>query len=261
MNGLDPYDVLGVPHNAPTEDIKKAYKGMLMKTHPDKLGDARYFMLVHEAFASIQRHRKDLSRCSNMPQAPQSYAAASQQASIPEPTKMKNFTRERFNRYFDENRIDALDPYSSGYSQYMVSSKKNREDIEEARTNSVYIPTRDVVVYKEPEFLASSSTVHNCYELGKQSIDDFTGGGGTDIMKAFVHSNGDHVDTVKRYSSVDHILSDRATESLAMTDKERRAAARREKRLAKMEALRLQSVREMDTSIDERYINLHRVLH
>lgn len=36
---MDPYDILGISRNASKEDIKKAYKDIALKCHPDKLSD------------------------------------------------------------------------------------------------------------------------------------------------------------------------------------------------------------------------------
>lgn len=43
------YDALGIPRNASTEDVKKAYKKVAVKCHPDKGGDAYQFQRVAEA--------------------------------------------------------------------------------------------------------------------------------------------------------------------------------------------------------------------
>ena len=74
MSNLDPYDVLGISHNATWNDIKKAYKKMLINTHPDKMnGSAKYFMLVHEAFNDIQKQFKGKAKISNAPKEKQEY--------------------------------------------------------------------------------------------------------------------------------------------------------------------------------------------
>jgi DnaJ like chaperone protein len=33
----DPYDVLGVPHGAPLEDVRRAWRALVRETHPDRL--------------------------------------------------------------------------------------------------------------------------------------------------------------------------------------------------------------------------------
>lgn len=50
---MNPYDVLGVPKNASGQEIKKAYKKMAMKHHPDRGGDETKFKEVSEAYERI----------------------------------------------------------------------------------------------------------------------------------------------------------------------------------------------------------------
>lgn len=47
---MDYYETLGVPKGAPDEDIKKAYRKLAMKYHPDRGGDAAKFKEVEEAY-------------------------------------------------------------------------------------------------------------------------------------------------------------------------------------------------------------------
>ncbi len=49
------YSVLGVEHDAPVEDIKKAYRRQLRLTHPDTgdVPDAKAFLEVQEAWATL----------------------------------------------------------------------------------------------------------------------------------------------------------------------------------------------------------------
>ena len=44
------YEVLGVPKDADEKDIKKAYKKMALKHHPDKGGDEHFFKEINAAY-------------------------------------------------------------------------------------------------------------------------------------------------------------------------------------------------------------------
>ena len=59
---IDPYEVLGVKQDATPQDIKKAYKNLAMKLHPDKIGNnlkaLDQMKLVNEAYAILQFSKK-----------------------------------------------------------------------------------------------------------------------------------------------------------------------------------------------------------
>lgn len=55
---MDYYNILGVPRNATSEDIKKAYKKQVMKHHPDRGGDAEKFRRVSEAYEILSNSDK-----------------------------------------------------------------------------------------------------------------------------------------------------------------------------------------------------------
>ena len=53
-NDVDLYDVLGVGHNATSEQIKKAYKKLANKFHPDKeRGDEEIFKRINQAYETL----------------------------------------------------------------------------------------------------------------------------------------------------------------------------------------------------------------
>lgn len=258
MNSLNPYDVLGISHNSSWNDVKKAYKKMLIKTHPDKMGSAKYFMLVHEAYEEIQKQYKGKAKETNMPKEKQHYSA---QNDVLQPKKMKNFTNDKFNQYFDKNRINESDPYQQGgYRNHMVDRLNYQEDISVAKSNSVHIPTHQIVRYEEPESLYSSKVLENVCHLGVERVNDFSGGGGTDLMKAYCHIQGEPIDTVKRYRNIDDIQNQRSSENLEMTREERRRQNQLEKQREKLEQLRLSNVRFQSENVNQRYTQLHRRL-
>lgn len=58
---MDPYEVLGVGRDADISDIKKAYKDLAMKLHPDKSGSnpraLEQMKLVNEAYAVLSNRK------------------------------------------------------------------------------------------------------------------------------------------------------------------------------------------------------------
>lgn len=261
MSDLDPYDVLGISHSSSWLQVKKAYKNMLIQTHPDKMdGSAKYFMLVHEAFNNIQKQFKGKSKVSNAPREKMDYQTHTN-GDVEPPKKVKNMSKEKFNHYFDSNRIHDTNPYNTGgYREHMADRLNYQEDLSVAKSNKVYIPTTQITRYKEPESLLSSKILESVYHLGIDSVEDFSGGGGTDIMKAYCHNNGEQIDTVKRYRNIDEIQNDRSNQNMALTKEESRKQKQLEKQKLKLEQYRLRNIINNDTNISAQYTQLHRRL-
>lgn len=55
MNIHDPYKILGISPDSSENEIKKAYKELARKTHPDKGGTEEDFKLINEAYTQIMR--------------------------------------------------------------------------------------------------------------------------------------------------------------------------------------------------------------
>lgn len=54
----DLYQVLGISRDASDQDIKKAFKKLAMKYHPDRGGDAEMFKKINEAYAVLSNPEK-----------------------------------------------------------------------------------------------------------------------------------------------------------------------------------------------------------
>jgi DnaJ family protein A protein 2 len=52
------YDILGIPKNASPEDIKRAYKKLAVKHHPDKGGDEKKFQDINNAYDVLTNKEK-----------------------------------------------------------------------------------------------------------------------------------------------------------------------------------------------------------
>ena len=55
---MDYYSTLGVNKGANAEEIKKAYRGLAMKHHPDRGGDQAQFQKIQEAYATLSDDQK-----------------------------------------------------------------------------------------------------------------------------------------------------------------------------------------------------------
>lgn len=57
-----PYQVLGVSSSTPKEEIRKVYRKLCRKYHPDNGGDANKFDEVNKAWESIENGTFDISK-------------------------------------------------------------------------------------------------------------------------------------------------------------------------------------------------------
>lgn len=55
---VDYYSALGINRDASSEDIKKAFKSLAMKHHPDRGGDAKKFQEINEAYSTLSDPQK-----------------------------------------------------------------------------------------------------------------------------------------------------------------------------------------------------------
>jgi DnaJ-class molecular chaperone len=56
---MNPYEVLGINKDATESDIKKAYRKLAIKNHPDKGGDPEKFKQVAEAYEILTKRKQE----------------------------------------------------------------------------------------------------------------------------------------------------------------------------------------------------------
>ncbi len=57
-SAMDYYQILGLNENASQDDIKKAYKKLAMKNHPDRGGDTKKFQEISQAYDTLSDNQK-----------------------------------------------------------------------------------------------------------------------------------------------------------------------------------------------------------
>ena len=65
---MDYYSILGVPKNASSEQLKRAYKKASMQHHPDRGGDEAKFKEVNEAYSTLRDPQKRAAYDNPQPQ-------------------------------------------------------------------------------------------------------------------------------------------------------------------------------------------------
>ena len=251
---LDPYDVLGIPKGSNRDLVKKAYRKMIQRTHPDKMGNAKYFMMVHEAYQAIEAMYKTSQVKADAPKHKMAYTASNDTET---PTKpFETFSNDKFNKFFEKNKINGHDPYTThGYGNMMCERLKYQEDIADMKNKRIKSAKRSLVVYKEPEAINQQFS-ENYAQLGVSKVQDFSCNSGTDYLKAYMGPD-QYIDTVKRYDSVEHMKSERANTDFRMTQDEIKQSNENEKNLRYLEQIRLQHMRHNDSRVHSQYTALN----
>jgi len=52
---MNPYDILGINSDASEDEIKKAYRTLAKKSHPDKGGSVEKFREINDAYTKIMK--------------------------------------------------------------------------------------------------------------------------------------------------------------------------------------------------------------
>tara|TARA_B100001094_G_scaffold138854_1_gene134375 strand:- start:1646 stop:2422 length:777 start_codon:yes stop_codon:yes gene_type:complete len=252
----NPFDVLGLHQNASWNQIRSAYKKMLVSTHPDKHGgNSKYFMMVHEAYGELEKQYAQAQQQRKAPTTKQRYEPMDQE-SMPEP---KRVPQNRFNEHFDQNAIHMTDPFrTGGYGRYMSESKNYQEDESVLRGKKVHVPERgEVVIYKEPQALhTSSGWMQNYAEFGVDHVDDYTCKHGTDYQKAYTDPE-ECVDTRAKYQSIDALRHERENTNMKMTREEKKYRRQQEEDNARLEQYRRKAYRNDVNNVHERYVQLN----
>jgi hypothetical protein len=81
---MNPYKILGITEQATDDDVKRAYRAMAAKYHPDAGGDAWVFEQVREAYDRIVRGRQPTAKPPN-PTRPTQPAATPPPAPVTKP--------------------------------------------------------------------------------------------------------------------------------------------------------------------------------
>ncbi|MEN8928476.1 MAG: J domain-containing protein [Flavobacteriales bacterium] len=115
------YNILGIKENATAEEVKRAYRKLAMKYHPDMNPD-----LPPEKFLEIKEAYHQLTL-----QKPTHNSSTSKQEKV--------FSRKH-NRWFDENELDELLKKSADLKKKKAQSEKEAalRDFEELKSSWVY---------------------------------------------------------------------------------------------------------------------------
>ncbi len=284
---FDPYKILSLTENYTLKELKKSYKIMAMKSHPDRGGDPRVFKIVTKSYIFLlnELKRKNNSHGHNDLQKNSHNYMDTQTTNVGHTLNSDDgkFNINKFNKIYNENRLDTVDDY--GYGDW-ISSTKMEEDYEPEKIfsddfninvfNSMFKKNQktkqqnSIVEYQEPNALNSANQVA-CIELGRTKIKDFSSSNVsavasnkkklhfTDYKKAHTETTfTDKCDNVKRrnFNSIGDLKVSRKNIKYTMNARQRELYERK-KRAEKQHELDRQ--RRVETTDRQAFSNYHKI--
>tara|TARA_B110000858_G_scaffold66183_1_gene76746 strand:- start:119 stop:1033 length:915 start_codon:yes stop_codon:yes gene_type:complete len=210
----DPYEIFKLNKNFSWNELKRSYKKLALKAHPDKGGDKILFDYITEKFYNLAHEYELRTSNKNYNDLKNDYADYIQKNNNDVSNNLDdNLTvNERINKHFGETKVDD-DDYDFGYGDTMIKSTKNREDFKfdnifdskkftnksfnEVFDKNVTI-SKQIVKYDEPKPMVLAKNL-NFSEIGNAKSQDYSSSvektnnlAYTDYMKA--HSTNRLVD-------------------------------------------------------------------
>lgn len=274
---MDPYKILNVDKNCNIDQLRRAFKKVACKVHPDKGGNEEMFNIVVESYKAIFKSLKgsenkdfhELKKNSkeSFPEFQKKHVSFSFSAD----TQKEHF-KDKFNRVFEENRVHfpAVD---DGYGHIMEKTSSIREDISIEKTvkkssdfNSNFDDqepmNKELVKYKEPVALIASKKL-TYDELGTERVDDYSSDSNKrntlaycDYLKA--HTTNKLVDkktVAKRedYNTFDDIKTSRKNQSFEITEEDKKNIEESLEKEKKRELRRRLVMKEHDKLISAQF--------
>jgi curved DNA-binding protein CbpA len=266
---LDPYKILGVSYSDDIETIRKRFKIMALKTHPDRGGNPKVFDIIKKAYSVIYNYRKKENE--QLKKEERQYDVyvddrkkqskklkKSFKKMKPIKVSNKNFDLKHFNRLFSEFKPND-DPDERGYEVEKTDERLDYDEIN--RRYKKEDKKMEIKIFEEPEPV--ELTTENYKKLGITKVDTFSKKNSgkkmnyMDYREAYVQH--DDITTMgnireKEYKNMDDIKRDRSNISYDMTPEQRVEYETRLQREKQMEERRKFTVHQKDVE-NERIFN------
>ena len=131
------------------------------------------------------------------------------------------------------------------YYTLRLAGTRPSPDIVQLKKQNINIPQRELVIFKEPEALASSTLMENVCHLGINKINDFTCKNGSDYMRAY-SQEAELIDNRQEYKNLDHIKEIRSQQSFHLTDEDKKQQKKNDRKKNKLEQIRQSQMNNND---------------
>jgi curved DNA-binding protein CbpA len=279
----NPYKILCLNDDADLEDIKKNYRLLSKKYHPDKGGDVRKFQLITKAYTYLlNEHESFTYREQTYEELQESLSNFINKQKLYQNKFIDkdNFSLNKFNEIFEKFKLEEE---NDGYGSIMNTNDRAREPetIHIAKNsmfdrnfsvdifNKVFNNEKDsneenkqLILYEEPQSIVSN-LFNNASVLGNETIDDYTDKNYTDYKKAHsLHNNLINTNNIKyrQYRNIDELKNERNNIDTEMTEEEKEKYYKRKNLEKERENTRLRNIRDYDRRIENQFNTLNMMM-
>lgn len=282
----NPIKVLCLKNDEPTVDeIKKNYKLLCKKYHPDKGGDESKFKLITQAYVYLMnKYEKINYRAQTSEELQQNISefVNDQKKYQSRFLDKDNFDVQRFNKIFDEYKIDEDD--NEGYGNMMSKdSRMNEPDIIPIKKEDMFFNNKfnkdlfnkifqenkesdnnndKLIIYEEPAAIMSNMGI-NCKLLGGGKVDDFSDKNYTDYKMAHtVHTKLIDPNKIKykEYKNIDELKKERSNINYKMSEEDELKMLKKQQYEQQKEKERLKRLEEQDYKTKIQFNQLNRMM-
>lgn len=269
MSSIDPYKVLGIPPTANLEEIRNAFRQLVLVHHPDRGGIPSDFDLIKQSYNAVYKLLKkneSYQKRQNMTKMQYQHSRNSsddilfQQKNLFAKGKMNS---KIFNRVFSKNKVEL--PSQQGYGDFMVKSSSSREEIDILKKQKLNKKKHQIVKFKEPEAVSQLS---QNYEIIGDDGNNFSNRhqnrnmNFTDYMEAHDDEEvGQKLDyDRKEYNNMDDLIQDRSNIRYKMNSQEEREQQNHKEQLERIEQNRRMRAQKQEEMQNRAFMRInHRI--
>ena len=281
----NPYQVLGVDEDCTERELKKKYKKLALKYHPDRNEGKtdEEFKIITQSYLYILKKKGESSKFEKKTKREVKYKAYEDDINEQRENihlDKDNFNLNKFNKIFDKYKMPTA--FDDGYGSMMNKGNRLADDpnVENIFGKSFNLDvfnstfkgekrkkkSSQIVEYEEPKAINLSKNM-GFSELGVDEIDNYgvknEGLGYTDYRLAHHEENTlinpDEVD-YKQYKSVNELKASRSNISYNLSENDKRRIELREAEEKRREERRLRNLQQYDQNVNNQYKKINRLM-
>jgi hypothetical protein len=271
---MDPYKYMKLDYDCSMSDLRRQFRKLALKYHPDKLGDEKRFDMLKKSYQEIYIQLQEeikLEKKQNSCVKPKKYKELNlnkqKKDTILNP---KKFDNKKFNKIFNKFKIEEVD--DMGYQNDMEKSTTNREDIYELNKKKIkQFKENKLVVYEDPTGYSdnklqfkelgvkkrknynNNTTIKSSYQDYKDAYQEKPISRENDYLEKNNLIRGD-------YRDIDELRNQRSRISYNMSEEDKLKLKLKEKKEKIRERKRQMHLQQHDKEVEKRFNQLQNLI-